>query len=99
MVGVAGDAGEWGAVRKRENEPAAEPVHSSFRAESLVTTSRIGGAATGAISAAISLASRLDRWKKRGRISSTFSREITLAICARLVTQSRPSARGSITSG
>jgi hypothetical protein len=45
-----------------------------------VTTSRVGGASSGASAAEICFASCLERWKNRGRTSARFSGVITLAI-------------------
>jgi hypothetical protein len=55
-------------------------VFSSARVTgSLVTTSRFGGAASGRSCAVTSMASRFDRWKKRGSTSSRFSGVRTFA--------------------
>jgi hypothetical protein len=60
---------------------------------------RSGGAAAGMSSATTSFASRFDRWKNRGSTSARFSGVMTRASWVTLVRWSRPSRRGSTSSG
>jgi len=64
-----------------------------------VTTARWGTTSRGASSAATAFASCLEAWKNLGRSSTRFSGVRTFASSQTLERQSRPSRRGSVTSG
>ena len=64
-----------------------------------MTTVLVGTTSAGRISATTCLASSFEQWKNFATTVARFSSVITLASCGTFEMQSRPSRRGSATSG